>query len=633
MYKGSGRGGGVGRIREVVGRGAFQVDVRGWCVVTWRTCKVEVHDMGGSGGSNVADVRGGGVQRVGAREACSRSVSGIAPGKVETKDSVGEQENTKEELLYARSPPQLRPQQPQKSTKFTAHHPSIRAVFLSIVEPEEELLLECDGGKRGEDCLGGIDSVAGVRRVLSANGVVGPLILNGKRDTTIIVGGIFRQSDEVDGYILVQGIIGLEPTSVPVRCDLGGRETGCRSLSKILYPLGMALKVALYGRYLSLGSILPTSSYEVRFSARSDEFLFKLLPLTAQCELVDARASTERTWVAMPVDQQPGDQGESYMPVALASNQVSITPGSRLPLSTSSRQIHMHSKRHNPVTGISTSPPGACPGGRLWPASTLPVTFSSKNLEALTASPEQLESRASVAEPLAAALTTGVSLQYSCPRWVIPYPASRPTGLMNPKVHSLFINRWGDRRSREITLDEARTWGSADRQDTETIFVRANSTTTERFCIRLVLNPREVVRRKASPQYAAYRRLIDDAKFIPINSPKQREVSCLGTMGSGSWRPATGTREIPFLRVTMLTFPRILVGRTFEALHDYGVDHGGLGNSEKFRHVVVDLDAPGLSKEDWLNGKAPRRFLRGRARPRLRPQAPNLASWLAPVSK
>ncbi|KAJ6585404.1 hypothetical protein B0H19DRAFT_1109552 [Mycena capillaripes] len=50
---------------------------------------------------------------------------------------------------------------------------------------------------------------------------------------------------------------------------------------------------------------------------------------------------------------------------------------------------------------------------------------------------------------------------------------------------------------------------------------------------------------------------------------------------------------------------RILVGRTFEALHDYGVHWGRLKNLVDFRHAIIDVNAPGLSNEDLLNGKAP----------------------------
>ncbi|KAJ7133639.1 hypothetical protein C8R44DRAFT_977712 [Mycena epipterygia] len=50
---------------------------------------------------------------------------------------------------------------------------------------------------------------------------------------------------------------------------------------------------------------------------------------------------------------------------------------------------------------------------------------------------------------------------------------------------------------------------------------------------------------------------------------------------------------------------RILVGSAFEALHDYGVDHGGLDYWSDFRHAIIDVHAPGLSSANLLNGKTP----------------------------
>ncbi|KAJ6585405.1 hypothetical protein B0H19DRAFT_1059636 [Mycena capillaripes] len=50
---------------------------------------------------------------------------------------------------------------------------------------------------------------------------------------------------------------------------------------------------------------------------------------------------------------------------------------------------------------------------------------------------------------------------------------------------------------------------------------------------------------------------------------------------------------------------RVLVGRTFEALHDQDIHWGSLRSSTDFRHAIIDVNAPGLSKEDLLNGKAP----------------------------
>lgn len=41
-----------------------------------------------------------------------------------------------------------------------------------------------------------------------------------------------------------------------------------------------------------------------------------------------------------------------------------------------------------------------------------------------------------------------------------------------------------------------------------------------------------------------------------------------------------------------------------EALHDYGVTHGGVVFPADFRHLTLDVDAPGLSSAGRLNGKA-----------------------------
>ncbi|KAJ7100148.1 hypothetical protein B0H15DRAFT_927685 [Mycena belliarum] len=50
---------------------------------------------------------------------------------------------------------------------------------------------------------------------------------------------------------------------------------------------------------------------------------------------------------------------------------------------------------------------------------------------------------------------------------------------------------------------------------------------------------------------------------------------------------------------------RILVGRSYEALHDFGIHCGGLDRVHDFRHVLLDLSAPGLTRAQRLNGEAP----------------------------
>ncbi|KAJ7781739.1 hypothetical protein DFH07DRAFT_385561 [Mycena maculata] len=47
---------------------------------------------------------------------------------------------------------------------------------------------------------------------------------------------------------------------------------------------------------------------------------------------------------------------------------------------------------------------------------------------------------------------------------------------------------------------------------------------------------------------------------------------------------------------------RILIGRT---MHDYGVAHGDVVYPPDSHHLILDVDAPGLSRADLLNGKAP----------------------------
>ncbi|KAK7038230.1 hypothetical protein R3P38DRAFT_2905120, partial [Favolaschia claudopus] len=50
---------------------------------------------------------------------------------------------------------------------------------------------------------------------------------------------------------------------------------------------------------------------------------------------------------------------------------------------------------------------------------------------------------------------------------------------------------------------------------------------------------------------------------------------------------------------------RISVGRAYEKLHDFGFEHGVFTTSGAFRHVLIDMYAPGLTEQDALNGKAP----------------------------
>ncbi|KAJ7355611.1 hypothetical protein DFH08DRAFT_852995 [Mycena albidolilacea] len=218
----------------------------------------------------------------------------------------------------------------------------------------------------------------------------------------------------------------------------------------------------------------------------------------------------------------------------------------------------------------------------------------------------------------------GSPYQYTAKRWNIPnhdhpfksMPADA-TALIVPQTRSLFFNDQFDKRPQAITLDAAKTWG-ADDDDTGLFFARAR-TTTSGFCLRLVLNADKFIRHKNSKRFQAFSRLVRDAQF---HSAHLDEIEGLIVpIHYGMWLMDTGDwagkvlfsitqwcgiswNELSYTRMNTEA-NRILVGRTFEALHDSGVDYGGLSGFDIFRHVIIDISAPGLTRDDLLNGKAP----------------------------
>ncbi|KAJ6583982.1 hypothetical protein DFH09DRAFT_1275035 [Mycena vulgaris] len=64
-------------------------------------------------------------------------------------------------------------------------------------------------------------------------------------------------------------------------------------------------------------------------------------------------------------------------------------------------------------------------------------------------------------------------------------------------------------------------------------------------------------------------------------------------------------RDAKFQSTHLLDHISYLQDTTFEALHDYGIDHGGLNSSDDIRHAIIDVHAPGLAHTDLLDGKAP----------------------------
>ncbi|KAJ6473569.1 hypothetical protein C8R47DRAFT_715228 [Mycena vitilis] len=202
------------------------------------------------------------------------------------------------------------------------------------------------------------------------------------------------------------------------------------------------------------------------------------------------------------------------------------------------------------------------------------------------------------------------------------------TCLVVPSKQCIFVNRAGDRLRHELTLEEAKKWGDdqedlgeddLDDDEMETVYAKAHSG-TDRFCLRLVFHAEKVMHGEGSSKHRAFRRLLDDAKFHATHLPDAEGSMVpihhgMWFMDTGDWAGTvvlsitqwggTSWRELSHTRMNTEA-NRILIGRTFEALHDYGVHWGGLeGSKAGFRHAVIDIHSPGLSREDLLNGKAP----------------------------
>ncbi|KAJ7741363.1 hypothetical protein B0H16DRAFT_1890542 [Mycena metata] len=190
-------------------------------------------------------------------------------------------------------------------------------------------------------------------------------------------------------------------------------------------------------------------------------------------------------------------------------------------------------------------------------------------------------------------------------------------------IPQIFINRYGDRRRIELTLHEARTWGYGPGDETEMIFAQAKTTGTSpsRFCLRMIFDFEKVRRDKTSNSYRACQRLLKDADFHSTHLSAADAYGVLVPVHYGMWFMDTGIwagkvllsitqwcgiswHELSFTNANTEA-NRILVGRTVEALHDYGIVLGDLESTTDNRQFVFDLNAPGLTRADVLNGQTP----------------------------
>ncbi|KAJ7078560.1 hypothetical protein B0H15DRAFT_533538 [Mycena belliarum] len=194
-----------------------------------------------------------------------------------------------------------------------------------------------------------------------------------------------------------------------------------------------------------------------------------------------------------------------------------------------------------------------------------------------------------------------------------------------PRGRNVFANREGDRKAQALELDWIKSWGiDADVDSCEWNLIyataRASRPDGRRFCLRLIANIDEDFDQD-SKRYRSFCRLVKDAMFHSTELNDSQVAGWLVPIHYGMW--TMNTRDWGgkiFVSITQgcgvswneLSYTnmntranRLLVARTYEALHDYGFEHGSMWSDNPFRHAIINIHAPGLTLADRLNGKAP----------------------------
>nr|GAT52240.1 predicted protein [Mycena chlorophos] len=177
-------------------------------------------------------------------------------------------------------------------------------------------------------------------------------------------------------------------------------------------------------------------------------------------------------------------------------------------------------------------------------------------------------------------------------------------------LRSFFANSLGDQRRVNMPVSAACGWGIEDMA--RIYYARAVAPDGTRFCLRFIFNAVEATANRNPENVQHYRRLITDARFhsdhlqatAGVITPIHYGVWAMDTKSWAgmvffsltqwcgvSWRSLYGTK---------MDTPenRLLVGRTFEMLHDIGIQLDGVvADSGDFRHVLFDVDDPGVSPD------------------------------------
>ncbi|KAJ7643781.1 hypothetical protein FB45DRAFT_1052671 [Roridomyces roridus] len=214
----------------------------------------------------------------------------------------------------------------------------------------------------------------------------------------------------------------------------------------------------------------------------------------------------------------------------------------------------------------------------------------------------------------------GASRTFNIHKWSIPghdllfEPLPLDTRLCIPQRKGLYTNRPVDKRSREVDLAEAVSWGLDD--EAHVIYACAS----RHYCVRFIFHAERVLRAPGSQSLQAYRRLVRDAQFHSTHLQNSKIKGFLVPVHYGMWVTNTGDwagkvimsvtqycgmhwNELQYSRMGTQA-NRELVGRAFEKLHDCGFEHGKMDTDRDFRHAVIDIFEPGLTPQEMKDGEA-----------------------------
>nr|GAT52260.1 predicted protein [Mycena chlorophos] len=216
------------------------------------------------------------------------------------------------------------------------------------------------------------------------------------------------------------------------------------------------------------------------------------------------------------------------------------------------------------------------------------------------------------------------SPRFAAKRWRIPgvdgpfarLPAAAKT--LRISKRSVFMNHYSHAEREELSVLDAREWGLSE--ETRIVYAKAVAENGTRFCLRFILNAQQCTSDPHSNNFKFYSDMVKDARFHARNL-QPVAGGLFVPMHYGMWIADTSDwAGIVLISITdwcgiswqslrrtryNTVANRLLIGRTFEMLHDIGVElNGSMENYRDFANVMLDFDDPLATEDVRLNGRA-----------------------------